>query len=108
MIHTPSNVINIAKICQYLAYNDIEKNNLYGGGIDLSLPNKIYNIRKSLEWYYNQYPVSPNIEDSLYKVSNYLYALCAPYNLQAQLIIGYIITESELYILTENSQKIKK
>lgn len=125
MLHTPSNVITIAKICEYLSANDIDKKGLYGGGIDLSLSNKIYNIRKSLEWYYNkciedQYvfdstfdptfgnPVSNSNEETLYKVSNYLYALCAPYNLQAQLILGYIITESELYILTENSEKIKK
>jgi hypothetical protein len=44
--------INIAKISQYLCENDIDKKGLFGGGVDLLLPRKIYNIRKSVEWLY--------------------------------------------------------
>jgi hypothetical protein len=49
--------INIAKISQFLCLNDIDKKGLYGGGVDLQLPRKIYNIRKSVEWMYNNSPV---------------------------------------------------
>jgi hypothetical protein len=45
-------IINIAKISQYLCENDIDKKGLFGGGVDLLLPRKIYNIRKSVEWLY--------------------------------------------------------
>ena len=69
--------INIAKISQYLCLNDIDKKGLFGGGVDLQLPNKIYNIRKSVEWLYNLSPT----DASLVSTSDYLYALCAPYNL---------------------------
>lgn len=49
-------IINIAKISQYLCENDIDKRGLFGGGVDLLLPNKIYNIRKSVEWMYINSP----------------------------------------------------
>lgn len=49
-------IIKIAKVSQELAENDIDKKGLYGGGIDLLLPRKIYNIRKSVEWMYGINP----------------------------------------------------
>jgi hypothetical protein len=57
-MYTVQQIIDIAKISQYLSANDINKKGLWGGGIDLQLPNKIYNIRKSVEWA-NTY--SPNV-----------------------------------------------
>jgi hypothetical protein len=45
-----SEIINIAKISEYLCANDIAKKGLFGGGVDLQLPNKIFNIRKSVEF----------------------------------------------------------
>jgi hypothetical protein len=48
--------IKIAKVSQFLAENDIDKKGLYGGGIDIMLPTKIYNIRKSVEWMYGINP----------------------------------------------------
>lgn len=48
--------INIAKISQFLCLNDVDKKGLYGGGVDLQLARKIYNIRKSVEWMYNNSP----------------------------------------------------
>lgn len=49
-MNTIADIIKIAKISQYLCVNDIDKKGLYGGGVDLLLPDKIYNIRKSVEW----------------------------------------------------------
>ena len=46
---TTLQIINVAKISQYLAIRDITVKGLFGGGVDLSLPNKIYNLRKSIE-----------------------------------------------------------
>lgn len=48
--------IKIAKVSQELAENDIDKKGLYGAGIDLLLPTKLYNIRKSVEWMYGINP----------------------------------------------------
>jgi len=48
--------IKIAKVSQFLAENDIDKRGLYGGGVDILLPTKIYNIRKSVEWMYGINP----------------------------------------------------
>jgi len=78
-----SQKISIAKVCQYLAAVDIQKNGLYGGGNDLNLPIKLYNVRKSIE---NQYAISPT-DDTLTETSNYLYALCGKYALAAQAIV---------------------
>lgn len=77
-------IINIAKISEYLATIDIEKSGVYAGGIDHLLPQKLYNIRKSIEWLYDL-----NSSDiSLIPTSNYLYSLCAPYSLEAANILA--------------------
>jgi hypothetical protein len=87
MLSVPS-IIEIAKVSQYLAQNDIDDKGLYGGGIDLDLPKKLYNIRKSVEWMYNQDSTEPNLGAT----SEYLLAMCAKYrslaqiNLQPQII----------------------
>jgi len=57
-MYTTLQKIEIAKVSQYLCANDIDKKALFGGGIDLQLPNKIYNIRKSVEWLYDITPAS--------------------------------------------------
>jgi hypothetical protein len=57
-MYTTLQKIEIAKVSQYLCANDIDKKALFGGGIDLQLPNKIYNIRKSVEWLYDITPVT--------------------------------------------------
>lgn len=81
-MYNPSEIINIAKISQYLCVNDIDRRGLFGGGVDMQLPNKIYNIRKSVEFGF-QYDVT-----NLQATANYLYALCAPYNLKAAYILN--------------------
>lgn len=81
---TPSNTIQIAELSQAYAFIEIEKQGLYGGGIDLKLPRKLFNIRRSIEWMYNLDPT----ESTLQGKSNYLYALCAPFNLKAEFVLS--------------------
>jgi hypothetical protein len=71
------------KVCQYLCTIDIPKNGLYGGGNDLDLPVKLYNVRTSIE---KQYAITPT-DSTLTETSNYLYALCGKYALAAQAIV---------------------
>jgi len=90
MLSVPS-IIEIAKVSQYLAQNDIDNKGLYGGGIDLNLPQKLYNIRKSVEWMYGQ----DNTEPSLEATSEYLLAMCAKYRALAQInLLPQIITST--------------
>jgi len=84
MAFTTSEIITYAKISQYLAVQDIATKGLFGGGIDLSLPNKIYNIRKSIEYWYNIDPT----DDTLEATGNYLMAICGKYFLKAQAVSG--------------------
>lgn len=75
--------ITIAKISEFLCAIAIRKGGLYGDGIPLDLPEKIYAVRKTIEYLYDQ---DPN-DTSLVATSNYLYSLCR-FNLQAQGIMG--------------------
>ena len=87
---TPLQTIRIAKLSQYLAQNDIEKNGLYGGGVDLLLPKKIFCVRKNVSW---MYEINPD-DSSLQATTNYLYALCGKYASVAQAILTQnLITE---------------
>lgn len=54
-------IIKIAKVSQELAENDIDKKGLYGGGVDLLLPRKLYNIRKNVEWMYGVNPPTSEV-----------------------------------------------
>ena len=81
---TALQIVSIAKISQYLAENDIEKKGLYGGGMDLELPTKLYCVRENVEWMCNQ----NQLDDTLFATSTYLYALCGKYGIQAQYIVG--------------------
>ncbi len=81
---TVSEIISIAKVSQYLAQVDILNKGLFSGGIDSKLPRKIYCIRKNVEWLYGL----DSTDSTLVKTANYLYALCAPYNMRATLIIS--------------------
>lgn len=57
-MRTINDIIEIAQVSEYLCNADITRRNLYGGGIDLQLPLKINNIRKSVEWLNNHNPVT--------------------------------------------------
>lgn len=77
---TVNTTIAIAKLSQAYALIAIEDGGLNGGGIDLLLPEKIYNIRKSVEFVNNIDPTNSTLQGT----SNYLYALCAPFNKKAE------------------------
>lgn len=76
---TVPNTILYAKMSQYFSAIDIKKSGVFGGGMDLNLPRKLYMIRKNVEWLYDLDPT----DDTLTKTANYLYALCGKYALQA-------------------------
>ena len=76
--------LNIASISEYLAFVDIDKKGLYGGGVPINLPQKIYTIRKSIAYWYSLDPT----ESTLVATSNYLLALCGLYGLEAQEVTG--------------------
>ena len=77
-------IISIYPVAQYLATVDIHKRRLFGGGVDVELPNKIRNIGLSVERIYNDNPS----DTSLTKTANYLYALLGKYGAQAQAVSG--------------------
>jgi len=81
---TVPQIINIAKISQYLCVNDKEKSGLFGGGTPNDLGNLIQNVRKSVEWKYGQNPA----ETTLTKTANYLYSLCGKYGFAAKIVVG--------------------
>ncbi len=81
---TIEEMIDIAKLSQPLSANYIRKRGLYGGGIDKKLPRLLYMVRKTVEHRFDQDPD----DTTLPATSNYLYALCAPFNLEAQRILN--------------------
>jgi hypothetical protein len=106
-MHTPLRTIEIAKVSQYLFLNKIQRSNLFGGGTDLGLPEKIYNIRKSVEWAYLNGYVEYDM-DILQDTLNYLYALCTPYNITSQAIldVAYIVTETTGEVISTEDDKL--
>ena len=83
MALTTAQKLDIASISEYLCYADIAKGGLYFKGIDRQLPLKIYNIRKSVAYWYDLDPS----DDTLITTSNYLIALCGIWGLKAQEIV---------------------
>lgn len=83
MPYSISQILNIAKISEYLFVAKIQKGGLNGGGIDLTRPQKIYNIRKSIEYQYNLDPST----DGLEATANYLLSIC-------DLAAAYVVTQS--------------
>jgi len=77
-------IISIYPVAQYLAALDIQKRGLYGGGVDIELPQKIRNIGLSVERVYNGNPT----DTSITATANYLYALMGKYGAQAQAVSG--------------------
>ena len=85
MAYAATDVIQWAKISQVLAYYDAQKKKaLRGGYVDKSLHEKIWVEWQSLLWEYNQ----DNDSEYLYVLSNYVYALCAPYIFEAMQVSG--------------------
>lgn len=75
--------LNIGAVSEAFSVIDIAKQGLYGGGMTLDLPRKIYCIRESIQWRYDL----DNSDDTLVGTSNYLLALCGRYYLQANAAI---------------------
>jgi len=86
---TTASIVSIYPVAQYLATIDINKRGLYGGGVDLQLPEKIRNIGMSVERIYNDDPT----DTTLTSTANYLYALMGKYGMQALRVpelMGYV------------------
>lgn len=81
---TVAQIIDIAKISQYLALNDVQKGSLFSPRVAPVTPEVLYLERKAVEWMYDLDPGN----SSLPQTSAYLYSLCRGYNLQAQQISG--------------------
>jgi hypothetical protein len=86
MAYTTDDIINWAKISQSLAaIKERKRTAATGATIDTDLHIKLYVEGKTVEWYNEQETVD---EDTLYLISNWLWALCGPYGLEAQYIYG--------------------
>jgi len=81
---TVLDIINIAKISQYLAQVDVAKGALFGARKTPLTPKILYCERKAVEWLYDLDPTN----STLTLTANYLYSLCRGYNLQALGITG--------------------
>ena len=81
---TTANILDIAKISQYLSTIDVEKGTFFGKRVVPETPQILSNEIFAVESWYNLNPADP----SLVETSNYLYSLCRGYNLQAQQISG--------------------
>lgn len=81
---TVAQIINVAKISQFLAAQDAARGSLFGKRVSPQTARTLYLERKAVEWMYGIDPA----DTSLTLTSNYLYSLCRGYNLQAQNISG--------------------
>jgi hypothetical protein len=81
---TVANILDIAKISQYIATIDIERGKISGRRVVPETPQILSNEIFGIEYLYNIDPA----DTSLTETSNYLYSLCRGYNLQAQQISG--------------------
>lgn len=82
---TVTDIIDYAKLCQYISSNAISNSGLYGGGEDFLLPRKLYCVRKNVEWMYDRDPS----DSTLFETSRYLYALCNKYIFKAKSIVNH-------------------
>lgn len=81
---TVAQIIEIAKISQYLSLDD-KITSVYKGGVkNKSLPQLIYLVRKGVEWLNDNDPS----DSGLVQAANYLYTICGKFALQAQAITG--------------------
>ena len=81
---TVPQIIQIAKISEYLSAKDVALGALFGKRVASTTPMVLYMERKAVEWLYDLDPTS----DTLTLTANYLYSLCRGYNLKAQSITG--------------------
>lgn len=78
-------ILQAAKLAQgYAAVDRARKNFLYGGIVNELMPEKIYLIRKSVQY---QFSINPSNE-TLRGTANYLWTLCGVYGLRALNALG--------------------
>jgi hypothetical protein len=83
-MYTVPEIIEIAKVSEYLAANDIARGSLFGQLTDPRLAKMLYMERKAVEWVEEH----DSANTSLRGCADYLYALCGAYALKAARIIG--------------------
>jgi hypothetical protein len=81
---TVSEILTLFPISQYLASTDITKKGLNGGGTDVLLQQKIYNIGTSVQ---NRYNINPS-DETLTDTANFLFSLMGKYGYIAQRVAG--------------------
>lgn len=81
---TIQQIIDIAKISEYLASKDVSLGALFGRRITPDTPKVLYMERKAIEFLYALDPTN----STLTLTANYLYSLCRGYNLKAMSITG--------------------
>ncbi len=81
---TTLQIINIAKISQFLAATDVAKGVLFGPRVTPDTPKVLFMERKAVEWLYLLDPTN----STLTLTANYLYSLCRGYNLRALYILN--------------------
>jgi len=71
-------ILGISKVSQFLSTTAILRGNLYGKGLDLNLPRKLYCIRQNVQYRYDQEDIAGGETPSaaLISVANKLYSLC--------------------------------
>lgn len=79
-----SEVLNLAKIAQYLAFNDQAQKLFLKGGSNARLPYMITCERLSVQWQYDTNPTDPTLRGT----ANYLYDLLGIYGIQAEVILA--------------------
>lgn len=87
---TVAEIINIAKISQYLASNDVANGSLFGAPLNPQLPLQLYIERKAVEYRYDYEDIAGGSTPSasLILTSNYLLSLCDKYALYALTLIN--------------------
>lgn len=81
---TIQQIINIAKVSEYLSANSILRSGLFGSGTPSYLPSLIRQVRQSVERKYQEDPT----DDYLIGNADYLYSLCNRFNKIAQSVTG--------------------
>ena len=61
---TIPNILDIAKISQYLATVDVEKGSLFGQRVVPETPQILYMERSAVEWMYNHDPANPTLREN--------------------------------------------
>lgn len=83
-IKTIPEILNIARVAQYLAFNDQANKLFLKGGNNARLPYMITCERLSVQWQYDTDPTDTTLRGT----ANYLYDLLGIYGIQAEAIIA--------------------